>query len=311
MIIIDGYKKCPAEATEAVIALGNFDGVHIGHQEVLKTAKKIADEELEACAVMTFDPHPSTILRPENKNITLTNFKQKSKFIEELKINYLFKEHFDKDFSKITAEDFIRNILSKSLKASHIVIGRDFIFGHNRGGDSVLLKKICDELGIGFTQVKAIGNNTETFSSSAIRSHIKNGQLSLAKQSLGYNFTIEGEVTGGDERGRVIGFPTANVELGHYVRPLYGVYAVHVHVSGSRKKLNAIANIGVRPSFNENKELLEVHIFDFNDDLYGEILEVEFIDFIRKEEKFLSIDDLKNQIEKDCVVAKERLQNSN
>ena len=301
MLIVHDYNNAPIEAQNSVIALGNFDGVHKGHREIFKRTIAIAKEKNLKSAIMTFEPHPANILGKAHNNIRITPFESKIKLFEECGIDIAFVIDFTKDFAQISAENFIKEILHDKLKAAHIIIGHDFIFGHNRSGNGKLLSSKSSTYNYKFTQIESIGDS-ESFSSTRIRNYLKKGNIPAANEILGYDYFIEGEVKKDSQRGRTIGFPTANIFLKDHLRPLFGVYISKVEIDG--KTYEAIANIGNKPTVNGQHDLLEVHIFDFSDDIYGQNIKVTPLELVREEKKFNSIEELKKQIEKDCLQAK-------
>jgi riboflavin kinase/FMN adenylyltransferase len=308
MKIITDYQNCPADAKNSIIALGNFDGVHKGHREIIKFITASAKKNGIPSAVMTFEPHPVSVFKPEVENFRLTTLEQKAELLADLGIDFLFVNNFNHQFAQISAEDFVHNILVDSLQVKHITIGYDFIFGHNRGGNAALLKELSQKYKYQFTQVEAISDNEEVFSSTRIREALSAGDLAKAKSMLGRNYSSYGIVARGDNRGKSLGFPTINVNTGDLLLPHMGVYAVKVKVNSGKKVYSAVANIGTKPTFNGTKTGLEVHIFDFDKDIYGANVEIEFIEYIRAEKKFDSIELLKSQISTDCVKAREILQ---
>jgi riboflavin kinase/FMN adenylyltransferase len=306
MQVIQNHSNCPPSAKQSVIALGNFDGVHKGHQEIIKLTCEIARAKNLPSAVMTFEPHPVSVFRPEISNFHLTSLEQKIKLIEALGVDFLFVMNFDENFAKITAEDFIKNILCEGLSVKHVVIGYDFIFGHDRGGNAQMLHDLSGSSGYGFTQVDAVGKDDMVFSSTKIRENLRQGNLENVQLMLGRNYEIAGVVIKGENRGKGLGFPTINIDSGELMRPASGVYAVRVKIGDAI--YNGVANIGTKPTFVGKTEELEVHIFDFDEDVYGRNVEIEFIQYIRAEEKFQSVESLVAQIAKDCIKAREILQ---
>lgn len=307
MNIVKDYKNCPEIAKGSFIAIGNFDGVHKGHVTVINKAKELAQQKGLKTSVLTFEPHPLNILRPNIAPFRLTSESQKIKIMQNLGIDNLFIINFNQEFSQLSADSFINNVLVNALGAKHIVTGEDFIFGNKRSGNSALLEKASESCLFGYSKVAPVGYE-EVFSSSLIRHNIKTGQLDSAYSMLGHNFSICGIVIEGAQKGRTIGFPTINIELGEYLRPAFGVYAVKINITGENTLYGA-ANIGTRPTVNGTKELLEVHIFDFNKNIYGQMVEIELINYIRPEKEFAGLDDLKQQIAKDCAQIKELIRN--
>jgi len=294
---------------EAVVALGNFDGVHIGHKAVLSKASELAKEKkLSSCAI-TFDPHPQIFFKKEKDSFLITPLKEKNKRIKETGIDTVVTLNFTKELASLSATDFIKEIL---LSAKYVVVGFDFVFGHNREGTLDRLKKILSQKNIPLIIVPAQKDKDgEVISSSRIRKCLTEGNIVKANKLLGRKFLIQGIIQHGDERGRHLNFPTANILLEDIIKPRYGVYAVLARKCGDNVWLPSVANFGLRPTFNGKEEIFEFHILDFNNDIYKEEWEVCLIDFIRKEQKFENIEFLKKQITKDIKIAKEILKDNN
>ncbi len=310
MRIYRHFDSLPAEARGASIAVGNFDGVHLGHQAVIGEAGRLARAAGAPWAVLTFEPHPRSVFQPGQPPYRLTPFRTKARHLEELGVDAMIVQRFNRDFSQRPAEDFVRSVLVEGFGARHVVAGYDFVFGHNRGGTCELLLAMGKDLGFGFTAVSAVEDAAGVvYSSTGVRDCLRHGNLRGAAEILGRPFEIEGRVARGDQRGRSIGFPTANLHPGPVVRPLAGVYAVRVSVIDGPETTvyDGVANIGVRPTFLGEDVILEAHVFDFNGDLYGQRVGVGLIDFIRPEKKFDGIDALKAQIGADCITAREIL----
>jgi len=304
MRIIRHVHHTPPELFGSVVALGNFDGVHRGHQAVLQTVQSIAAELNAPSALLTFEPHPVTVLRPEIENLRITSLRHKITLLEQKSLIGLFIVPFTKAFSCISAESFVDELLINTLQVRHIVVGYDFIFGHGRSGNAALLQKKAAEAGIGFTQLLPETYGNTICASSIIRDFLRQGDIAAASSMLGHAYMISGRVKQGEARGRLLGFKTANIALHDLLRPRYGVYAVQVRIEGDDKQYNAIANLGNKPTFNGQDALLEVHIFDFDRDIYGKRLNVMMQEFIRPEQKFNNIDQLVNQINCDIAIAK-------
>jgi riboflavin kinase/FMN adenylyltransferase len=301
------FTDLPDDARGAVVALGNFDGLHKGHRIVIGAAAEVAKASGAPLAVLTFEPHPRSLFRPSDAPFRLTPFRTKARHIEDLGVDLLFVIHFDTVFSSKTADEFINEVLVTGLGVSHVVAGYDFVFGHKRGGDVGLLYQKARTLGFGVTEVKpAADMSGGVFSSTRVRQLLVAGKPREAAAVLGRPWEVEGRVEHGDQRGRTIGFPTANLELGEYLRPHYGVYAVQAGVDHGTHTVwtDGVANLGKRPTVDGLRELLEVHLFDFSGDLYGKHLRVRMIDFIRPERKFESFDALKQQILTDAAAAR-------
>jgi riboflavin kinase/FMN adenylyltransferase len=272
--------------------------VHLGHRAVIGEAGRIARDQEIPLAVLSFEPHPRSLFVPTGEPFRLTPFRTKAQHIRDLGVDTLIVLHFDEAFARISAEDFIKKVLVEGLGARHVVSGYDFVFGHKRAGNCELLLHKGKEEGFGFTCVSAIDDGEMVYSSTRVRECLKAGDPRAAALLLGRNFEIFGRVEHGDARGRTIGFPTANLYLGEYLRPAHGVYAIRaaIYESGMTRWYDGVANYGSRPTFDEKETMFEAHLFDFNGDLYGQHLRIGLADFLRPEKKFKGIDDLKAQI---------------
>ena len=302
MQIFRHYENLPATARGATVAIGNFDGVHRGHQALLSRAKKLGDR----LAVLVFEPHPQEFFKPDGPRFRLTPFRAKAKLLEQAGVDILYALHFDVALASLSAGDFVDKVLVQGLGARHIIVGEDFQFGKGRTGNLEKLKARGAADGFAVTTFDLVGAGPETkISSTRIREALREGKPDAAAALLGHNWTVEGRVEGGDKRGRTIGFPTANVSLEGYLEPALGVYAVRVEVGG--KAYGGVANFGRRPTFDKKDVLLEVHIFDFNEDIYGQQIVVSFITYLRPEMKFTGLEALKAQIAKDSEKAREVL----
>jgi len=311
MRIYRHYDALPADARGAAVAIGNFDGVHPGHQTVIHEAGLIAGDMCRPWAVLTFEPHPRAFFTPDSEPFRLTPFRSKAQRIAELGADLLIVQRFDKAFSSLPAEDFVNTVLVDGLGAGHVVSGYDFVFGHKRGGNCELLLAMGAKKGFGFTAVNAQTDSSgEAYSSTRVRERLGDADPRGAAAILGRDFEIEGRVARGEARGKSIGFPTANIPLGAYLRPALGVYAVRAAIEQENGEiwLDGVANIGVRPTFGGDGVVLEVFLFDFDDDLYGKRLRVRLVDFLRPEKKFDGVDDLKAQIAQDSAKAQKILQ---
>ncbi len=311
MRIYRHYDALPADARGAAVAIGNFDGVHPGHQTVIHEAGLIAGDMCRPWAVLTFEPHPRAFFTPGFEPFRLTPFRSKARRIAELGADLLIVQRFDKAFSSLPAEDFVNTVLVDGLGAGHVVSGYDFVFGHKRGGNCELLLAMGAKKGFGFTAVNAQTDSSgEAYSSTRVRERLGDADPRGAAAILGRDFEIEGRVARGEARGKSIGFPTANIPLGAYLRPALGVYAVRAAIEQENGEiwLDGVANIGVRPTFGSDGVVLEVFLFDFDDDLYGKRLRVRLVDFLRPEKKFDGVDDLKAQIAQDSAKAQKILQ---
>ena len=310
MRIFRHFNNLPGETRDAAIAIGNFDGVHRGHQAVIAEAGRIAGDTGVQWGVLTFEPHPRRVLKPDSEPFRLTPFRLKARHLEAMGVDFLVMLRFDVAFSRRPAETFVEETLVEGLAARHVVSGYDFAFGHKRRGNSELLLGMGRQRGFGFTCVMALGDEAgDTYSSTWARRCLRDGDPASAARVLGRFFEIEGRVARGDERGRTIGYPTANVPLGDYVCPALGVYAVKAGIderSGTVWRA-AVANIGRRPTFGGDGVVLEAHLFDFDGDLYGRHLRVALVDYLRPEKKFDGIDELKAQIANDTSRARQIL----
>lgn len=297
----------PEKALGAAIAVGNFDGVHRGHRAVIGEAGRIAKTAGVPWAVLTFEPHPRGIFAPGTPPFRLTPFRAKFREIAALGVDHLIVLRFSRAFSAIPAEDFVNRVIVDGLRARHVVCGYDFVFGHDRGGDGELLLHMGKSNGFGFTCVSQVVDGAgEGFSATRARDCLRNSDPRGATHVLGRPFEIEGRVLVGERRGRTIGFPTLNLALNSYLRPAKGVYAVRVGLDdgGETEWFNGVANIGLRPTFAGEDVNLEAHLFDFDGDLYGRRVRVALIDFLRPEQKFAGLDELKAQITEDSQQAR-------
>lgn len=306
IVRLDGNQPVPAALRGGMIALGNFDGFHLGHQAVVGRAISLAREHGVPALVATFDPHPVSYFRPDAEPFRLTTLDQRLALFGAAGADAMLVFPFDGILAGVTAEDFITEWLIARAGASGVVTGEDFTFGKGRGGNTGILQQRGSALGLTVEAVVPVGQGEAIVSSSRIRDALKSGDCETATRLLTRPFTIAGEVQHGDKLGRTIGFPTANVALGSYLRPRYGIYAVRVRLSDGRV-LDGAANLGIRPTFDPPKELLEVFLFDFAEDLYGQMIEVELWSFIRPEAKFETLEALTAQMTADCDVAKGRL----
>lgn len=310
MRIYRHYEELPEEIRGAVVAIGNFDGVHKGHQAVISEAGRIAKAAGRPWAVLTFEPHPRMVFNPSQEPFRLTPFRIKVRQVEALGVDAVVVLHFDKDFAQLTGEDFIEQVLVGGLAASHVVCGYDFVFGKGRKGDSEMLMRQGKAKGFGFTAVRQVNDGSgAVYSSTRVRDCLKAADPQGAAGVLGRPFEIEGRVEHGDARGRTIGFPTANLHLGEYLRPASGVYAVRAGIDMGQETrwVDGVANFGNRPTFDGGDVVLEVHLFDFAGDLYGRHLRVQLVHHLRDEKKFDGLDALKAQIAHDAEAAKRLL----
>ncbi len=282
----------------AALAIGNFDGFHLGHQKVIKKGKNLAKKHRLQFGLLVFHPLPVMFFNKKINNFRIDTLKQKIENSKKLGIDFIIIKKFDKNFSRISAENFISQILHKKLKAKLIFISKNFKFGQNRIGNINLLKKKERLFNYKTKTVDPLKKNKFLISSTLIRKNIKNGKIAFVNKMLGRPWTIEGIVKRGEKRGRKIGFPTCNLELGDYVIPKTGVYASRIILNENSKK-KGIVNVGYKPTFGKNKLLLEAHIFGFKKNLYDKTIKIMLLKFIRKEKKFKNITELKKQINKD------------
>lgn len=295
-----------------VIALGNFDGFHRGHQVVIGEAGRIAKKLSLPLAVFTTEPHPRSYFSPVQENYRLTPLATRSHLLETFGVDIHHVLDFDESLASTPAHTFVSDILLNGMGAKHIVVGYDYHFGKGREGNVELLQELSEKLGFGLTVINPVavgveGAAGEIYSSSLVRDVLKKGEARRAAGLLGHWWSINGIVVHGEKRGRELGYPTANVNFGESIIPLYGIYAVRLTIEGREERFEGVANIGDRPTFDVEGELLEVYIFDFDEEIYDLAIEVDIVGFIRIEEKFDSIEALVKQIEDDCIVAKQIL----
>lgn len=306
MRLVRGYVNPPAATRGAVVAIGNFDGLHKGHQALVRTAHETALQTGAPLGLVTFEPHPRRVFQPEIAPFRLISVRSKLRVLNALGIDVAVSLRFNRDFAAISADDFAKNILGNALDIRHVVVGYDFAFGNQRRGNPDLLVRVGEVCGYGVTVIDPQGDGREIFSSSRIRDFLVQGRLAEATNELGRFWEIEGHVQHGDARGASIGFPTANLRLGELIRPALGVYAVRAKFSqnGDSRWHDGVANLGRRPTFGGEDIILEVHLLNFEGDLYGTRMRVALIDYLRPEQKFGGIDALKAQIEADCARAR-------
>lgn len=289
-----------------IAALGNFDGFHQGHQAVAGAAIAQAKAEGKPAIIATFDPHPVRYFAPDAPPFRLTTLDQRQRLFEAAGADAMLVFEFDAELAGTSAEDFIDRLLIDRLGLAGVVTGEDFTFGKRRGGNIDILRERGGAHGLSSIAAGPVTDEGGVISSSRIRDALRSGDLVTANRLLTRPFAIEAPVQHGDKNGRLLGFPTANMDLGKYLRPRYGVYAVRGRLPDGRL-LDGAANVGIRPQFEPPKELLEPHFFDFAEDLYGQLIEVEFHAFLRPEGKYESLDALTAQIAQDCEDAKAAL----
>jgi len=307
---LDHRDPVPDALRGAVIALGNFDGFHRGHQAVAGEAIRWAQAEGRPSIIATFDPHPVRFFRPDVPPFRLTTLEQRQELYLAAGATAMLVFHFDAELAGTSAEDFIQRILIDRFGAHGVVTGGDFTFGKGAKGNIDLLRSLGGELGLQSRVVAAVAEGGGVVSSSRIRQALRDGDPQEAARLLTRPFAIRGIVEHGDKRGRTIGYPTANLAIDSYLRPKYGIYAVTGRILATGQVLHGAANIGIRPQFEPPKELLEPFFFDFSGDLYGQEIEVAFHHFLRGEAKFDSLDALIEQMDKDCAEARRLLSSS-
>ncbi|MBX7528319.1 bifunctional riboflavin kinase/FAD synthetase [Qipengyuania vesicularis] len=307
MRFLDHREPLPDSLRGAIIALGNFDGFHLGHQAVAREAIDWARAEGRPSIIATFDPHPVRFFKPDAAPFRLTTLEQRQELYLAAGATAMLVFHFDGELAGTTAEDFVRVLLAEKLGVKGVVTGGDFTFGKARGGNFERLVELGREVGIEARAVDPVMDGGEPVSSSRVREALREGDPQEAARLLTRPFAIRGVVEHGDKRGRTIGYPTANLSIESYLRPKYGIYAVTGRILATGEVLKGAANIGVRPQFEPPKELLEPYFFDFSGDLYGQEIEVSFHHFLRGEAKFDSLDALTAQMAQDCKRARSLL----
>ena len=289
---------------KSIILIGNFDGVHLGHQKLFKLAQSYKKKHKLKIGVINFDPMPKMYFNKSLKNFKITSVHQKLKLLNQLKVDFIITKKFNKNFSKVKSINFIKEILYKKLNCKFLFVSNNFRFGNKREGDVKLLINHEKNYNYKVVNPKPVIKGKKTVSSTLIRNFLENGNLDKANKFLGRQWTVDGVVQKGRQIGKKIGFPTCNIDIKDYVLAQPGVYAVRVFRKNNSKELKGIANLGYRPTFNQRKILLEVHLFNFSGNLYNKHLSVQFLKFIRKEKKFKNVIQLRNQIKSDLRIAK-------
>ncbi|MGV8930267.1 MAG: bifunctional riboflavin kinase/FAD synthetase [Brevundimonas sp.] len=306
-MIVTDWRDLPDRLKGAAVAIGAFDGVHRGHQSVIAQARAAADRLGAPLAVVSFDPHPRRWFQPEAAPFRLMSTDQMARALAPLGVDRLYLLPFDATMAAMSDEAFARQVLADGLGIRHAAVGFDFTYGKGRTGSPEGLRRHGETLGFGVTVTDRIDDpDGLKLSSSAVREALKAGDMARAAAILGRPFAIEGPVVHGDKRGRTIGVPTANVSMADYMRPAYGVYATRTRLPDGRV-IDGVANLGVRPMFEIDQPLLEVWLFDFNEDLYGQTVETDLIALLRGEMSFDSLDALKDQINADAAAARDVL----
>ncbi len=302
MQIIDDYRGMPAALRGASAAIGNFDGVHRGHQALIATAEQAGNP----VAVVSFEPHPRRLFQPDAPPFRLSTPDEKARLIASYGVDLLVNLPFDRAMAGMEADAFVRKVLHEGLELKHIVVGADFRFGKARVGDAVLLRQIGAELGIGVTIHQLVGDDAGEFASTAVRVMVEEGRCEDAARALGHWHKVSGPVVKGDQRGRDLGYPTANLAYGDQLVPRYGVYATWVDVlEGPHKgRYAGVASLGERPTFGINAPNFEVHLFDFAGDLYGTEISVCLVSFLRDEVAYVDAPALIAQMDRDSDAAR-------
>ena len=305
----DTFKFIPEDFNNSSVAIGNFDGIHLGHKKVFAVTRKIAQKTDVPSTILTFEPHPRQYFSPDSPPFRLVNSETRANLIEACGFDALFEIQFDKHLSNLSSEEFITQVLFEGLKVSHIVVGEDFRYGKKRQGDTDQLVHMGSSLGFEVTVLPKHSNSYLTYSSSTVRTALKDGNLRIARDCLDRWHSVEGVVKKGQKNGRSIGFPTANLDFDGVVIPKFGVYAVFVDILTGKYKGNYLgaSSIGTKPTFGNFNPNLETYIFDFNGDIYGEHISISLVNYLRPEIKFDSIEDLVIQMKSDCQKSREYL----
>jgi len=307
MIIIRNPSEFHNSLGNAVVTIGNFDGVHLGHREIFRRVRKAAAGINGVSVVVTFIPHPLKVLPSRKKLSLITTYAEKERLISASSIDLLVSIPFTAEFATMTASDFVRDMLLGKLGMKKLVIGYDYAFGFNREGNVTLLRRLGSELGFEVEVLDPIGDGDIVYSSSVIRKMVAEGAVADVVRLLGRNFTLDGTVIHGHHRGKEIGFPTANLETGNELVPKHGVYAVKVDVGAQR--YDGACNIGSNPTFGDEKISIEVLLFEFEGDLYGKNLRLHFVERIRGEQKFPDVPSLQSAIKNDLETCRALLKN--
>ncbi|ATQ44304.1 bifunctional riboflavin kinase/FAD synthetase [Caulobacter mirabilis] len=301
--IVHGWKTLPESDRGAAVALGNFDGVHRGHQQVIAGAVEAGRRLDVPVGVISFDPHPRRLFHPDEPAFRLMTAEQQARALGALGVDVFYVLPFDFEMANFSDEGFARHVLHEGLGVKHVAVGFDISFGKGRTGSPELMRKYGEQLGFSVSVAEAVGEGAEKYSSTAVRRALRDGRPDEAAHILGQPFAIEGVVRRGQQLGRQLGFPTANVFMADYVVPKLGVYATRTRLPDGRV-VPGVANIGNNPTTGEVETRLEVWLFDFDEDLYGQVIETGLVAFLRPEEKFASIDEMVDQIRRDEAAAR-------
>lgn len=306
MRIVRSLRHPPTGARGAAVAIGNFDGVHRGHRAVVEAAVKAAAELSIPPAVLTFEPHPRTLFQPDVPPFRLTPLRTKAVHLREAGIEILYLARFDRAFSALSAEEFVRVVLVGGIATRHVVAGYDFVFGRGGGGDAELLERLAKVHNFGVTIVEAVGGGEtkQPFASRRVRAALIDGDVAAAAEVLGHWWEISGRVRHGAKRGKGLGYPTANLHLRDLLVPKFGIYAVWIRLGGEANWRSAVASLGIRPTFDGSEALLEVHIFDFDNNLYGQPVCVALVAYLRPERKFKTSAALRAAMDQDALRAR-------
>ncbi|MFC6197145.1 bifunctional riboflavin kinase/FAD synthetase [Ponticaulis profundi] len=307
MSIIFDYKNVPEAQRGASVALGNFDGVHAGHRAVIDLAKQVSDARGVPLAALIFEPPPRRYFQPDSPPFRIMRPEQRREALKTIGVDIVYELPFNKELASMSPRAFVEQVLVKGLGLAHLAVGFDFRFGKGREGDTDTLRQLGEEFGFTVSVMDAVKADSEKISSTAIRTYLQEGQPEHAAHLLGHYWTADGVVEQGEQRGRTISFPTANLRIGNLIQPMFGVYAVWAKVEGDDVWRPGVANFGRTPTTGEREPLLEVHFFDFDQDIYGKHLDVAFVHFLRAEKKFDSFEALTTQIATDASDARERL----
>ena len=308
--VIKSLSEIANDDKNTVAAVGNFDGVHLGHRKIIEHAKTIANRVGARPSVLTFEPHPRVLFQTDGVPFRLSTSVSKARALSETGIDLIFELQFDQTFAQLSAEEFVVKVLKNNLQLNHVVCGYDFVFGHRRRGTAEILETLGSQVGIGVTTIPAVSEKDgAVYSSTRVRQCLAEGDPIGASELLGRPWSFSAMVETGDQRGRTIGFPTCNLRLHDLVQPSHGVYAVFVQIENEGKWLSGVANFGRRPTVNDRGALFEVNLFDIERDLYNKRLTVCIMDFIRPELKFDGLDALKTQIALDSASARAILAN--
>jgi riboflavin kinase / FMN adenylyltransferase len=304
MRVLRQYTDIPDAVSGAAAAVGNFDGIHLGHKAVLAATVAAARRLGGPAAVVTFEPHPRRFFNPALAPFRLTSAASKIRRLAELGLDAAFVLPFDAALARMTATDFVTRVLVDGLRLRHVVVGENFAFGHRRQGNVALLRELAPRFGFGLDIIAPAAAGATAASSSRVRAALAAGDAQGAAALLGHWWEIDGPVEAGDRRGRELGFPTANVAMGEFVVPRLGIYAVRAAIDEAPDWRDGVASVGVRPTFGGGQPVFEVHLFDFDGDLYGRTLRVEFIERLRDEVKFPDAEALRRQMHADAAQAK-------